>query len=127
MGPKGVLETTEFGIQYSPQAGIDTEPSYYDQSFPAKMRAEYVRAWHEKHDLPAGKEPLAEKTIYTGDDWDDLRPHISTFFAAVKSRKPNVENAVFGNHAAIACHMANQSYFRNERVFFDHATHDLKS
>jgi hypothetical protein len=45
----------------------------------------------------------------------------------VKSRKPNVENAVFGNHAAIACHMANQSYFRNERVFFDDATHNLKS
>jgi predicted dehydrogenase len=127
MGPKGIIEATEHGIQYTPQAGIDTEPSYYDSSFPEKMRAEYVRAWHEKHDLPAGKEAVAERKIYTADSWDDLRPHLSTFFESVKTRKPNVEDAVFGNHAAIACHMANQSYFRNERVFFDDATHALKS
>jgi predicted dehydrogenase len=127
MGPKGVIEATEHGIHYSPQAGIDTAPSYYDSSFPEAMRAEYVRAWHEKNDPAMVKKPLAEQTVYTGDSWDDLGPHLSTFFEAVKSRKPNVENAVFGNHAAIACHMANQSYFRKERVFFDDATHDLKS
>ncbi len=48
MGPKGILDTTEFGIQYSPQTGMNTEPSYYDTSFPAKMRAEYVQEWHAK-------------------------------------------------------------------------------
>ena len=127
MGPKGLLDTNGTGIQYVPQAGIDTSPSYYDSSFPAKMRADYIREWHEKHDPPIAKEPLTEETTYSGDDWDDLRPHIFTFFEAVKSRKPNVEDAVFGNHAAIACHMANQSYFRKERVFFDDAAHDLKS
>ena len=127
MGPKGMIEATGFGIHYSPQKGIDTEPSYYDSSFPLKMRAEYVHEWHEKHDPPIAQEPLTEQTVYSGDDWDDLRPHIWTFFESVKSRKPNVENAVFGNHAAIACHMANQSYFRKERVFFDDATHNLKS
>ena len=37
------------------------------------------------------------------------------FFQAVKTRKPVVEDAVFGHHAALACHMANQSYFRKER------------
>jgi hypothetical protein len=35
------------------------------------------------------------------------RPHLWNFFQAVKSRKPVAEDAVFGNHAAIACHMAN--------------------
>src|ERR1700689_165765 len=127
MGPKGLLDTTGTGIQYVPQAGVDTEPSYYDSSFPAKMRGAYVREWHEKPDPPIAKEPLTEETTYSGDDWDGLRPHLFTFFEAVKSPKPNVEVAVFGNHAAIACHMANQSYFRKERVFFDDATHDLKS
>jgi predicted dehydrogenase len=127
MGPKGVIEATEHGIHYSPQASIDTAPSYYDSSFPEKMRAEYVREWHEKNDPQIEKDPLTEQTVYSGSSWDDLRPHLFTFFEAVKSRKPNVENAVFGNHAAIACHMANQSYFRKERVFFDDATHDLKS
>jgi hypothetical protein len=127
MGPKGVLDTTGSGIEYLPQTGVDTSPSYYDSSFPEKLRAEYIRQWHEKNDPALGKEPITEHTIYSGQDWDDLRPHLFTFFESVKTRKPNVENAVFGNHAAIACHMANQSYFRNERVFFDDATHSLKS
>ena len=127
MGPKGILDTTEFGIHYTPQSGEDTGPSYYDSSFPAKMRAEYVQQWHAKHDPAIGKEPLAEQTIYSGDDWDDLKPHLWTFFEAVKTRKPNVENAVFGNHAAIACHMANESYFRKQQVYWHAATRTVRN
>jgi hypothetical protein len=41
------------------------------------------------------------------------------FFQAVKSRKPVAEDAVFGNHAALACHMANESYFRKKTVYWD--------
>ena len=37
-----------------------------------------------------------------------------------------VQNAVFGNHAA-ACHVANQSYFRNSVVTWDEATSTIKS
>jgi hypothetical protein len=29
------------------------------------------------------------------------------------------EDAVFGNHAALACHMANESYFRKKTVYWD--------
>jgi hypothetical protein len=57
--------------------------------------------------------------VYHGDSWDDVRPHLWNFFQAVKSRKAVVEDAVFGNHAAIACHMANQSYFERKPVYFD--------
>src|SRR5271154_1124785 len=86
MGTKGVLETTEFGIHYSPQEGIDTSPSYYDSSFPREMREAYEREWHAKHDPAIAKGPLTEQTIYTGDDWDDLRPHLWTFYEAVRTR-----------------------------------------
>jgi hypothetical protein len=37
----------------------------------------------------------------------------------VKSRHPVAEDAVFGNHAAIACHMANEAYFRGKPVHWD--------
>jgi hypothetical protein len=56
-----------------------------------------------------------------------VRPHLWNFFRAVKSRKPVVEDAVFGNHAAIACHMANESYFRKKPVFWDAASNSIKS
>ena len=127
MGPKGLLDTTEFGIHYSPQAGIDTSPSYYDSSFPQPMRDDSARDWHATTAPPIAKEPLTQQTIYLGDDWDHLKPHLWTFFEAVKSRKPNVEDAVFGNHAAIACHMANESYFRKQQVYWDAASRSLKS
>jgi hypothetical protein len=49
------------------------------------------------------------------------------FFQAVKSRKPVVEDAVFGNHAALACHLANESYFRKAPVTLDAASHSIKN
>jgi len=127
MGPKGILDAGEFELKHSPQTGLDTEPSYYSFSFPAKMREEYVRQWHAKHDPPIGEEPTREDTIYRGHDWDDMRPHLNVFFQAVKSRKPVTEDAVFGNHAAIACHMANESYFRKKTVTWDEASKTIKS
>jgi predicted dehydrogenase len=127
MGPKGILNATGGELRHSPQLGVDTAPSYYSGSFPAKMRAEYVRQWHEEHAVEPGHEPLMEGSVYRGDDWDDVRPHIWNFFKAVKSRKPVTEDAVFGNHAAIACHMANESYFRKGPVHWDHASKSIKS
>lgn len=127
MGPKGILDAGEFDLKYSPQAGVDTDPSYYAYSFPAKMREEYFKQWHEEHDPPLGKEPTHEEVTYHGHDWDDVRPHLNTFFQAVKSRKTVTEDAVFGNHAAIACHMANESYFRKKPVYWDESSRTLKT
>jgi predicted dehydrogenase len=127
MGPKGILDAGEFELTYSPQAGVDTAPSYYASGFPRQMREQYERDWHDKHDPKLGHEPMTEVTVYHGHDWDDVSPHLWNFFQAVKSRKPVTEDAVFGNHAAIACHMANESYFRKTPVYFDEASKTIKS
>jgi hypothetical protein len=37
-----------------------------------------------------------------------------------------VEDAVFGHNAALACHMANESYFRKAAVTWDEASHTIK-
>jgi predicted dehydrogenase len=127
LGPKGILDASGFELRYSPQRGIDTAPSYYTSGFPAKMREEYVRQWHAEHDPKPGHEPMSEDAVYRGNDWDDVKPHLWNFFQAVKSRNPVAEDAVFGNHAAIACHMANESYFRKMPVFWDEESHSIKS
>jgi hypothetical protein len=64
---------------------------------------------------------------YRGTSYDALRPHLTRFFDAVRTRKAVVEDAVFGNHAALACHMANESYFRKSAVTFDPAARTIKS
>jgi predicted dehydrogenase len=128
MGPKGILDAGEFELRHSFQPGIDLAPSYYANSFPAKLRDQYFKEWHAEHDPQLGKEPTYEDTLYKGHDWDDMKPHLNVFFQAVKSRKDVAENAVFGNHAAIACHMANESYFRGAKpVTWDEASKTIKS
>lgn len=127
-GSKGILEVTGSGLSYSPQTGKDSSPSYYTGSFPRAMREEYLRKWHEENDARLAREAMAETTLtFRGPDFDDIRPHLSTFFDAVRSRKPVVEDVVFGHNAALACHMANESYFRKTGVYWDEASKSIKS
>jgi len=127
LGPKGVMEATGDSIRLLPQTGLDESPSYYSGSFPARMRAEYVNQWESEHPVHYGHEPVTADQLYQGPDWDDLKPHLWTFFEATKSRKPVPEDAVFGNHAALACHMANASYFQKKQVFWDKGSRAIKT
>jgi predicted dehydrogenase len=126
-GSKGILEVTEFGLSYTPQTGKDSGPSYYDSGFPHEMRGAYEKKWHEENDPKLGQEPMLEAMTFHGPDFDDMKPHLWNFFEAVRSRKPVVEDAVFGHHAALACHMANESYFRKTAVSWDEASKSIKS
>ena len=126
-GSKGILELTEFTLTYIPQAGVDTSPSYYAYSFPKALREEYFKKWHQEHDAVPGKETAFEGVTYRSISWDDVKPHLWNFFQAVRSRKPVVEDAVFGHNAALACHMANESYFRRSAVSWDAGSNTIKS
>ena len=88
------------------------------------MRAQYRADWYAHNKEP--REAIMEDTVFRASDYDDLSPHMQNFFTSVKSRQPVVEDAVFGNHAAIACHMANESYFRKGPVSFDIASKTIK-
>ncbi len=119
MGSKGILELTEFGLSYTPQPGIDLAPSYYCYGLPSRLRNAYFKQWHEEHDPKPGAEPAPQTVSYRGNDYDDLRPHLWNFFQAVRSRKPVLQDVVFGHNAALGCHMANESYYRKSPVFWD--------
>jgi hypothetical protein len=126
MGPKGFFDVSGSEIRFQPQRGVDTSPSYYSGGFPRKMHAEYVKQWHAEHDASMPHEAIMEETVFRSTDYDDLPPHMLNFFHSVKSRKPLTEDAVFGNHAAIACHMANESYFRKGPVRWDAGARTIK-
>ncbi len=126
-GSKGILEVTETTISYFPQSGEDESPSYYTVSYPRAMREAYLKQWHAEHDPKPGKEPVAEGFTYRGVSWDEEKPHLWKFFQGVKNRQPVTEDAVFGHNAALACHMANESYFRRAAVTWDAASGTIKS
>ncbi len=127
MGPNGILEATSRTLAHGPQVGEDRSPSYYSIGFPKEMREEYARQWQAEHAPEPGSEPVEGSTTYHGPHWDDDTPHVWGFFEAVKSRESVTQDAVFGNHAAIACHMANESYFRRAPVRWDDASQSVKS
>jgi len=126
-GSKGILEVTGSVVSFAPQTGKDTAPSYYAGSFPRAMREEYIRKWREENDPKPGEEALTQTTSFRGPNMNDVKPHLRAFFEAVRSRKPVVEDAVFGHHAALACHMANEAYFRKRPVSWDEASGTIKS
>ena len=126
-GSKGMIEMREFSVSYAPQSGVDTSPSYYSGSFPAAMKAAYVAQWHKEHDPVPGQEPAPETVTYNGDDYDDLKPHLYKFFQSVRSRQPVVQDALFGNNAALACHLANESYFRGTPVRWNASAQKIES
>ena len=127
MGSKGIMELTEFGLTFTPQPGIDLSPSYYCAALPARLRDAYNKEWHAEHDPKPGQERVTQTLTYQGNDYDDLRPHLWKFFEAARSRKPVVQDAVFGHHAAIGCHMANESYYRGTPVRWDEASQTMTS
>jgi predicted dehydrogenase len=125
-GSKGILEVHQDGLTFTPQTGMDSSPSYYAYSFPKALRDAYFAKWHAENDARVAKEATSEMITFRGHDYDDIEPHLANYFNAVRSRKPVVEDVVFGHHAALACHMANESYFRKNVVTWDEGTQTIK-
>lgn len=127
MGSKGILDVTPDQLTFTSQTGRDEAPSWYAGSFPKALRDSYYKQWHEEHDMQLEREKIVEGTSFKGANYNEVKPHLWNFFQAVKSRKPVTENAVFGHHAALACHMANESYFRKGGVYWDEQSKTIKS
>ena len=127
MGSKGVLDVNSDQLTFTSQSGRDEAPSWYAGSFPKALRDAYFKKWHEEHDMEIERTKVLDVTTYKGANYNDTKPHLWNFFQAVKSRQGVAENAVFGHHAALACHMANESYFRRSAVYWDEPSKSIKS
>jgi predicted dehydrogenase len=121
-GTKGTMTVKDSTVTFKPQ---DTRPQpegYSIYGWPAKLREAYLKKWREENPLPAPLDFRAEEeveTFATPPGYDPVPDHQAHFFNAVRSRKPVVENEVFGNNAAIGCHLANFSYFNRAAAVWD--------
>jgi predicted dehydrogenase len=123
-GTEGTMIIKDATLTYTPQ---DTRPEpegYSVVGWPAELRAQYVAQWKQEHPLPA---PFTSKLTEEVESYvppvgySDVVDHEANFFNAVRTRKPCVENEVFGNNAAIGCHLANYSYFNKKIATWDAA------
>jgi predicted dehydrogenase len=107
----------------------DTSPQpegYSLNGWTAEAKQQYLKDWHVAHPEPPAT--LAEVETYSAPrGYDDTADHIANFFRAVETRQHVVEDEIFGNNAAIACHMANHSYFHHAIAAWDAAAQSIKS
>ena len=128
-GTKGTLTLQGSTLTYTPQ---DTHPepeAYSIFGWPAQLRNEYLQKFQQEHPLPTALEAkVSEGTDVFGAPagYSDLVDHEANFFNAVRSRKKVVENEEFGNNAAIGCHLANHSYFKETAAVWDAAARKIK-
>jgi predicted dehydrogenase len=121
-GTKGTMIIKDATLSYKPQ---DTRPQpegYSIYGWPKALRDQYLTQWHLDHPEPPA---LVSKSEAEGEsyalpaDYSDTVDHQANFYKAVRSRKPVAENEIFGNNAAIGCHLANFSYFNKTVAVWD--------
>jgi predicted dehydrogenase len=120
-GTKGTMEINGQTLTFTPQ-DITPQPEGYSlKGWPARLRKEYLAQWAAEHPPvgPLDYKAVAAETFTAPQGYSDVSAHEATFFDAVRTRKHTVEDEVFGNHAAIGCHLANYAYFKNTIATWD--------
>jgi predicted dehydrogenase len=129
-GTEGTLTVAGGTVSWVPQNTQPQPDTYGTIGWPKQLRDEYMAEWKLKHPekskLQTGIEGEGE-SFTVARDYDDTLAHQTNFFASVRSRKAPMEDAVFGNHAAISCHMANFSYFKREVAVWDEARKRIRA
>ena len=124
-GKEGTMVINGNTLTVTPQ---DTQPQpegYSLNGWTAAAKQQYLNDWHAANPSPAPK--LGEAEVYSAPaSYDDTADHLAAFFNAVETREHVVEDEVFGNHAAIACHMGNHSYFNKNVATWDTASQTVK-
>ncbi len=119
-GSEGTMTIAGDGVSIS-RAPREKEPGYNIGSFSEAMQKEFLEAYRKKYPIthPSGEIPLGEERYVAPDGYSDSYDHLKNFFASVRSRKPVVEDAVFGYRAAGAALLSNLSYDRKKVVRWD--------
>ena len=122
-----MLEIVSGALTLTTQDGLAHGPSFMARTWPKKLREEYLSNWKQQHPHGAEKQTPGESTTFQAPPgYSESADHLWNFFQAVRTRRPVVEDATFGNHTAIACHMANYSYFNKKVAIWDGRENQIK-
>jgi predicted dehydrogenase len=127
-GTQGTLEIKNDVLTFAPQLTEPQPEGYSILGWPEKLRKEYLEQWRKEHPAPLpGKHPLTQssETFQAAPSYDYRIDHMNNFMESVRSRRPPVEDAVYGNNTSIACHMANASYFKKSIAVWDGAAKNI--
>jgi predicted dehydrogenase len=121
-GTKGTMIIKDSTLTYTPQDARPEPEGYSIFGWPKSLRDQYLQKWHEDHPQPKALDWKVDnegESYANPPGYSDTVDHQANFYNAVRTRKPVVENEVFGNHAAIGCHLANFAYFNKSVAVWD--------
>jgi len=126
-GSTGTLAVTGRTVTFTPQETTPRFEAYGWGGMTEAQRKQGLEEWRAAHpqQQPALARTLAE-SFALPQGYNDTAEHIANFFRAVETREHVVEDEIFGNHAAIGCHLANYSYFHRAIATWDPASQSIK-
>lgn len=119
-GSEGTMEIGWSGVTVS-RVPRQKEPGLTIDTFPEAMQRKIESAYREKYPRvhPESAPAVGLERFEAPEGYSDQYDHFRNFFAAVRSRKPVVEDAVFGYRAAGAALLAKLSIERGAVVHWD--------
>ncbi len=125
-GKEATLAINGNTITVTPQDTAPRPEGYSLNGWTGAMKRQYLDDWHAAHPAPPPTRLREVESYSAPPGYDDTVDHLANFFRAVETREHVVEDEVFGNNAAIACHMANHSYFKRSVATWDAGTETIK-
>ncbi len=127
-GSEGTMEIAGESVIIS-RTPREKEPGYMIGSFSEAMQKQTLASYHQKYppSHPSGPTTALYEKFVAPEGYRDSYDHFQNFFAAIRSRKPVVEDAVFGYRAAGAALLSNLSMDRGAVVKWNPDTMKLES
>ncbi|MBI4873673.1 MAG: Gfo/Idh/MocA family oxidoreductase [Acidobacteria bacterium] len=120
IGKEGTL-TTSMGSLTLMKTPPEPEPGYSISTFPKAVQEQFLKEYRQKYpERPKGEAPPStEERFAPPAGYDAHLEHHRNFYAALRSRKPFIEDALFGFRAAGPALACNTSYFEKRIVKWD--------
>jgi predicted dehydrogenase len=119
-GSEGTMEIAGNSVSVN-RMPRQKEPGLTVETFPLAMQKEIVEAYRVKYPRthPEGAPPAGYEKYVAAEGYSDQYDHFANFFDAVRTRKPVVEDAVFGFRAAGAALLSNLSMEKGAVIGWD--------
>jgi predicted dehydrogenase len=119
-GSEGTMEIAGNSVSVS-RAPLPKDPGYLVGTFTEAMQKRVLESYHQKYPVshPSGPPVTEYEKHVAPEGYRDSYDHFNSFFASVRSRKPVVEDAVFGFRASGAALLSNLSLDRGAVVKWD--------
>ena len=126
VGSEGVM-TIGRGVTIT-RKPLSKEPGLSTNTFPKTMQADIQKEYRVKYPENLKELNATREEVYVAPQgYNDLVDHLANFFDAVRTRKPVVEDAVFGLRAAGPALVTNLSYSEGRSYEWDPVEAKLKS